>query len=89
MQNIGTTTNPSLPGYENSKKENINFLRTNQSILWRCFWIIMLVLQFLLFKSYCDREILTCIPEKMDQVGYINVSYRIYDLILKENFSRG
>lgn len=89
MQNIGTPTNPSLPGYGNNKKENINFLHINLNMIWKYFWTIMLVLQFLLFKSYCDREILTCIPEKMDQVGYINVSYRIYDLILKENIFQG
>lgn len=42
-----------------------------------------------LFRSYCYREILNCIPEKMDQVGYINMSYKVYDHILKNGLLQG
>lgn len=52
-------------------------------------WCAAFLLQFLLFRSYCYREILTCIPEKMDQVGYANVSYKIYDMVLQEGLLQG
>lgn len=53
-----------------------------KDMVWKWFWIINFMMQFLLFRSYCFREIIPYIPENMDQVGYIGVSYHIYDMFL-------
>lgn len=57
-----------------------------KDMIWKWFWIINFVIQLLLFRSYCFREIIPYIPENMDQVGYIGVSYHIYDMFLEGEF---
>lgn len=52
-------------------------------------WGIAFLLQFFLFRTYCYREILSYIPEWMDQVGYANVTYQIYDQILNSGILQG
>lgn len=51
--------------------------------IWKWFWIASFIIQFLLFRTYCYREIISYIPENMDQVGYIGITYNIYDMFLQ------
>lgn len=62
---------------------NIAVNKERDNLIWKWFWIINFILQFLLFHSYCEREIINYIPENMDQVGYIDVTYNIYDIFLR------
>lgn len=60
-----------------------------KDMVWKWFWIINFIIQFLLFRSYCYREIISYIPENMDQVGYIGITYHIYDMFLEGQFING
>ena len=75
--------------FRTDKKIPCNYERFNPERAWKLLWCAAFILQFFLFRSYCYREILNCIPEKMDQVGYINVSYKVYDHILKNGLLQG
>ena len=56
--------------------------------IWKYFWVGNFFLQFCLFYSYCDREIVEYIPVNIDQVGYMEVSYKIYDLFLRGDIAQ-
>ncbi|MBI1915738.1 MAG: hypothetical protein HYS12_13545 [Planctomycetes bacterium] len=57
-------------------------------LAWGAF-AALLLLQWALFRHYVEREIATFVPRGFDQAGYLDESYRTYEVMLSEGFFRG
>lgn len=50
------------------------------------FILVLFALEFSLFCSYAEREVIGKIPMYTDQVGYLNSTYKMYDLLINKDY---
>lgn len=46
------------------------------------FWILLFIFEYGLFRTYALREVIDKVPLYIDQVQYLNQTYKMYDLLL-------
>lgn len=71
------------------KEYNLKVSGKQTAFSWWFFFIALFLFEFLLFRTYILREVVSYYPAYFDQLNYLDLSYALYESILHNGLIQG